>query len=76
MSELSTRPALITKIVPDSIAVEIGFDAGGAIIAVHGQKPRDLIDYQFWCADEFLELEVLNTKGKTHQLKIEKDCEL
>ena len=32
-----------------------------------------MIDYQFLCADEFLELEVLDTKGKTHKLEIEKD---
>ncbi|MEG4345509.1 TIGR03279 family radical SAM protein [Microcoleus sp. A003_D6] len=73
MSELSTRPALISKVIPDSIAAEIGFDAGDAIIAVNGQKPRDLIDYQFLCADEFLELEVLDSKGKTHKLEIEKE---
>jgi NifB/MoaA-like Fe-S oxidoreductase len=73
MSELSTRPALITKVIPDSIAAEIGFEAGDALIAVNGQKPRDLIDYQVLCADEFLELEVLDSKGKTHKLEIEKD---
>ena len=28
MSELSTSPALITKVIPDSIAAEIGFEAG------------------------------------------------
>ncbi len=73
MSELSTRPALITKVIPDSIAAEIGFDAGDSIVAINGQKPRDLIDYQFLCADEFIELEVLDTKGKTHKLEIEKE---
>ena len=73
MSELSTRPALITKVIPDSIAAEIGFDAGDSIVAINGQKPRDLIDYQFLCADEFLELEVLDTKGKIHKLEIEKE---
>ena len=73
MSELSTRPALITKVIPDSIGAEIGFEPGDSIVAVNGQKPRDLIDYQFLCADEFLELEVLDTKGKTHKLEIEKD---
>ncbi|MEG4212480.1 TIGR03279 family radical SAM protein [Microcoleus sp. S13_B4] len=73
MSELSTRPALITKVIPDSIGAEIGFEAGDSIVAVNGQKPRDLIDYQFLCADEFLELEVLDTKGKTHKLEIEKE---
>ena len=73
MSELSTRPALITKVIPDSIAAEIGFDAGDSIVAINGQKPRDLIDYQFLCADEFIELEVLDTKGKIHKLEIEKE---
>jgi putative radical SAM enzyme (TIGR03279 family) len=73
MSDLSTRPALITKVIPDSIAAEVGFDAGDSIIAINGEKPRDLIDYQFLCADEFLELEVLDAKGKTHKLEIEKE---
>ena len=73
MSELSTRPALITKVIPDSIGAEIGFEPGDSIVAVNGQKPRDLIDYQFLCADEFLELEVLDAKGKSHKLEIEKE---
>lgn len=73
MSELSTRPAQITKVIPDSIAAEMGFDAGDSIVAINGQKPRDLIDYQFLCADEFLELEVLDVKGKSHKLEIEKE---
>jgi putative radical SAM enzyme (TIGR03279 family) len=73
MSDSSIRPALITKVIPDSIGAEIGFEAGDSIVAVNGQKPRDLIDYQFLCADEFLELEVLDAKGKTHKLEIEKE---
>ncbi|MCC5635687.1 TIGR03279 family radical SAM protein [Nostoc sp. CHAB 5844] len=67
------RPAKITKVLPDSIAAEIGFEVGDAIVAINGTRPRDLIDYQFLCADEFLELEVLDTAGKTHHVEIEKD---
>jgi putative radical SAM enzyme (TIGR03279 family) len=67
------QPAKITKVLPESIAAEIGFEAGDAIVAINGIKPRDLIDYQFLCADEFLELEVLDARGKTHQIEIEKD---
>lgn len=67
------HPAKITNVLPESIAAEIGFESGDAIVAVNGQKPRDLIDYQFLCADEFLELEVLDAKGKLHQVEIEKD---
>jgi putative radical SAM enzyme (TIGR03279 family) len=73
MSELSIRPALITKVLPDSIASEIGFEPGDRLVAINGNRPRDLIDYQFLCADEVLELEVLDAGGKTHQIEIEKD---
>ncbi|MEY3221528.1 MAG: hypothetical protein RLZZ203_384 [Cyanobacteriota bacterium] len=67
------QPAKITKVLPDSIAAEIGFEPGDAIVAINGTQPRDLIDYQFLCADEFLELDVLDTTGKSHHLEIEKD---
>jgi putative radical SAM enzyme (TIGR03279 family) len=67
------QPARITKVLPDSIADEIGFTAGDAIVSINGTNPRDLIDYQFLCADEILELEVIDTSGKTHHVEIEKD---
>ncbi|MEA5503877.1 TIGR03279 family radical SAM protein [Halotia wernerae UHCC 0503] len=67
------NPAQITKVIPDSIAAEIGFETGDAIIAINGTHPRDLIDYQFLCADEVLELEVLDAAGKTYHIEIEKD---
>src|SRR5919202_2114767 len=73
MSETSIRPALITNVLPDSIAAEVGFEPGDAIVAINDTRPRDLIDYQFLCADEVLELEVLDARGKTHVVEIEKD---
>ena len=73
MSELTIRPAKISGVIPDSIAAEVGFEIGDALVSINGNRPRDLIDYQFLCADEFLTLEVLDSQGKTHQVKIEKD---
>lgn len=67
------NPAKITKVLPDSIAAEIGFEPGDAIVSVNGIRPRDLIDYRFLCADEVLELEVLDAAGKTHHVEIDKD---
>lgn len=67
------RPALITKVLPDSIAAEIGFEPGDYLVAINGNRPRDLIDYQFLCADEVLALEILDAAGNTHQIEIEKD---
>ena len=70
---MSIQPALISKVIANSIAAEIGFEPGDAIVAINGNQPRDLIDYQFLCADEYLEIEVLDTQGKTHYIEIEKD---
>ena len=66
-------PAKITKVLPDSIAEELGFEPGDAIAKINGVEPRDLIDYRFLCADEYLELEVLDEGGETHYVELEKD---
>ncbi len=66
-------PALVTSVEPGSIAEEIGFEAGDRLVAVNGERPRDLIDYRFLCADEELDLEVIDTKGVSHRIEIEKD---
>ncbi|PSO88466.1 MAG: TIGR03279 family radical SAM protein [Cyanobacteria bacterium SW_5_48_44] len=73
MSEASIRPASITRVLPNSIAAEVGFEPGDAIASINGKRPRDLIDYQFLCADEVLELEVLDAAGETHHLELEKE---
>jgi putative radical SAM enzyme (TIGR03279 family) len=73
MSEHTISPAVITGIIPDSIAAEVGFSPGDRLVKINGQRPRDLIDYQFLCADEVLDLEVLDDRGKSHRMEIEKD---
>lgn len=71
---LSTlKPAKISRVLPDSIAEEIGFEPGDAIVAINRTQPRDLIDYRFLCSEEYLELEVVDTAGELHQIEIEKD---
>ncbi|MEL6939149.1 MAG: TIGR03279 family radical SAM protein [Cyanobacteria bacterium J06598_1] len=73
MTDSRISPAKITSVVPGSIAEEIGFEAGDQLVAINGERPRDLIDYRFLCSDEILDLEVLDTKGITHSVEIEKD---
>ncbi|NJL86547.1 MAG: PDZ domain-containing protein, partial [Leptolyngbyaceae cyanobacterium SM1_1_3] len=73
MSKSSIQPATITQVLPGSIAAEIGFEPGDRLVSINGQQPRDLIDYQFFCADEALDLVVLDGAGKRHQVEIEKD---
>lgn len=73
MSQSSTRPAVVSRVLPDSIAEELGFESGDRLVSINGQAPRDLIDYQFLCADEELTLEVEDRQGATHVVELEKD---
>ena len=67
------QPALIESIDKDSIAEEIGFEAGDSIVSINGQKPRDLIDYQILISEEILEISILDRDKTMHHIKIEKD---
>jgi putative radical SAM enzyme (TIGR03279 family) len=73
MSLATVQPAKISRVLPDSIAEDIGLEAGDAIVSINQAQPRDLIDYRFLCSDEYLELEVVDTEGELHQIVIEKD---
>ncbi len=73
MSSSAIKPAEISGVVPGSIAEEVGFSAGDRLVAINGQPLRDLIDYRFFCAEEFLTLEVLDDRNRPHSIEIEKD---
>ncbi|MGF1459361.1 MAG: TIGR03279 family radical SAM protein [Leptolyngbyaceae cyanobacterium] len=73
MSQSSIRPAVVTRVIADSIAAELGFEPGDRLVRINGQAPRDLIDYQFLCADEELTLEIEDAHGQSHQVELEKD---
>ncbi|PSN17223.1 TIGR03279 family radical SAM protein, partial [filamentous cyanobacterium CCP5] len=75
MSIQTARPAKVTRVLPGSIAEDIGFEPGDALVSINGQIPRDLIDYRFLCADEVLTLEVLDGSGRSHAIEIEKDID-
>ena len=67
------NPAEIESIEANSIAEDIGFEAGDSIISINGKKPRDLIDYQILISEEFLNISVLDKNHKIHDISIEKD---
>jgi putative radical SAM enzyme (TIGR03279 family) len=73
MSENRPSAARIRQVLPDSIAAAVGFAPGDSLVRINGQPLRDLIDYQFHCADEYLELEVVDAEGHPHTVEIEKE---
>ncbi len=66
-------PAIVSKIEINSIAQELEIQAGEEILSIDGQKPMDLIDYNFLCKNEFITLEVKKQNFEIEVIEIEKD---
>jgi putative radical SAM enzyme (TIGR03279 family) len=49
---------IIAAIEPESFAAEIGLRVGDAIVEVNGQPVEDVIDVQFYAADEWIDLKI------------------
>jgi putative radical SAM enzyme (TIGR03279 family) len=79
MTEVSRRPStrrhdsggVIESVRPRSIADEAGLRAGDRVLAIGGRELRDAVDFQFYAAEPFVELEVV--RGDVRQtIEIEK----
>jgi putative radical SAM enzyme (TIGR03279 family) len=71
--ELKTMKSIISKIIPDSIAEEMEIEAGDKLISINGTEVKDIIDYKFLLADEFVDVEIEKTNGEVWNLEIEKE---
>ncbi len=64
---------VIQKVLPGSIAEEMGLEPGDAVLRVNGQEIDDIFDYQFLVQDEYIEVAVRAKGGEECVLEIEKD---
>ncbi len=62
----------ITGIEPGSVADEIGLQAGDELLAINDQTVEDVIDVQFYSADEMLEL-LIRRDGELLLFEAERD---
>ncbi len=75
MSRASLKPARISAVLPGSLAAKVGIRPGEALVSINGEKPRDLIDYRFLIAEEYLCLEILDSQGIPRTVELEKDVD-
>lgn len=66
---------VIEKVVPGSIADEMELEAGDRLLTINGHAVRDIIDYNYFTADEQLLLEVAKGDGEIWEVEIERDEE-
>ena len=58
-------PAIVDKVINNSIAEELEIGRGDEILSIDGIKLSDMIDYNFYCKAELLTLEVKKKDGET-----------
>ncbi len=64
---------LIEKVMPGSVAEELEIEAGDRLTAINGHLLRDVIDYNYFSADEELTLEVVKSDGEVWEIEVERD---
>lgn len=64
---------IVAKVVPDSIAAQLGLEAGDRLISVDGENIRDIIDLSFALAEENVELLIEKNTGEQECIEIEKE---
>jgi putative radical SAM enzyme (TIGR03279 family) len=65
--------AQIQSIEPGSIAARLGLQPGDTLFRVNGLQMVDLIDYLLLCAEERIELEIINKSGEKYQAVVQKE---
>lgn len=68
-------PAIISEVIEDSIAQDLGFETGEKILSINGEKLLDMIDYRYMMCAEDLDVEIEKNNGEIEVYEIEKDFE-
>ena len=63
---------IIARVEPGSLGDEIGLEPGDRLVAINGHVLRDVIDVQFYGAEEVLEL-LLERNGEPFVVEVERD---
>ena len=66
---------IVKSIVPESIADEMGIEAGDKLISINNHTIEDVFDYHYYVNDEELVLLIEKPNGEEWELEIEKDYE-
>ena len=74
VTQLRRPGVLIASVAAESLADELGLEAGDRIVRVNGRVVRDYLDFRFQTAGETeLELIVKKTSGETWDIELERE---
>nr|WP_026842366.1 DUF512 domain-containing protein [Citrifermentans bremense] len=64
---------IVDRVMPGSIADELEIEPGDRLISVNGHPLRDVIDYNYYSADDLLDLELEKGDGELWELEVERE---
>ena len=64
---------IITKVISNGIAEEVGIEENDILLSINSNKINDIIDYKFLSADEEIILEIEKPSGEVWEIEIEKE---
>ena len=74
LQNITGSGGVVVNVEPSSTAQELDLRVGDIVVAVNGQRMRDVIDYRYAIADESVTVDVLRGNQQLH-LVIEKDVD-
>lgn len=66
-------PAKISGVIEGSIAEELELEEGDELLSIDGVKLQDMIDYNFFCKNEIITIEIKKKNGEIEEIELEKD---
>jgi len=64
---------IVDRVMPGSIAEELEVEPGDRLISVNGHPLRDVIDYNYFGADDVLDLELEKADGELWEVEVERE---
>ena len=65
----------IKGVLQGSIAEELELEAGDILLAINGNRLKDVFDYHYYMNDEYLTVLIQKANGEEWELEIEKEYE-
>lgn len=66
---------IVKAVLPESIAEEMGIEAGDKLLRINDEEIEDVFDYHYYVNDEEIVLLIEKANGEEWELEIEKDYE-
>ena len=70
---MGRKGVLVEKVIPGSIAWEVGIETGDRLLAVNGRPVKDILEYRYYTSDELVTIDIEKPDGQVWNVEVEKE---